>query len=156
MARQSNETDRKICSRSDIPQVVDGIRDRLGYPIDKKIKPLVIGLLSAGVGTFASCEGHAERGFCYPWVDMLVRYHDRVVDLVMVFNLETADNSQWNILGTPLAPDAEVIRLCPADIDQPLDKLQNDALALGEWLLNVPFNFSPIKLPGFSDKGIVI
>jgi hypothetical protein len=49
---------------------VDKITDTLGMPVDEGIKETVIVLNLLGFPTVQSCEGHAERGVCGPWVDM--------------------------------------------------------------------------------------
>lgn len=49
---------------------VDHWTDALGYPIDKEIKEIVIALNLMGVKTIASCEGHLDWGYAYPWVDV--------------------------------------------------------------------------------------
>jgi hypothetical protein len=44
--------------------------DGIGHPIDKEIKETVIALNLLGIKTTASCEGHADHGTLYPWVDI--------------------------------------------------------------------------------------
>lgn len=50
----------------DIDHWIDGI----GYPIDKEIKDIVIALNVLGIKTTASCEGHFDHGYLYPWVEL--------------------------------------------------------------------------------------
>lgn len=42
----------------EIEGFVDNITDRLGLPVDQKIKPVVVGLLANEFLTVSSCEGH--------------------------------------------------------------------------------------------------
>jgi hypothetical protein len=63
-----------VQSLSDVEKEVDSLTDLMGEPIDKNIKHIVIALRYAGFHTTASCEGHMDRGFPYPWVD--IRYDD--------------------------------------------------------------------------------
>ena len=51
-----------------VPRDINRITDGLGYPIDKKIKPLVQTLWDLGYETRQSCEGHLGRREGYPWV----------------------------------------------------------------------------------------
>lgn len=53
-----------------VSDLVDNCRDKLGYPIESGIKPVVIGLNAHGINTTMSCEGHTDRGRIYPWVDV--------------------------------------------------------------------------------------
>ena len=48
----------------------DKITDRLGMPIDRGIKKVVIGLWLNGIETTGSCQGHLRQGLPYPWVDI--------------------------------------------------------------------------------------
>lgn len=44
--------------------------DKRGMVIDNGIKRLVVSLKAHGFGTTGSCEGHLDRGFPYPWVEV--------------------------------------------------------------------------------------
>ncbi len=55
---------------SQIKKDVDSLTDKTGEPIDANIKHAVIALRYAGFNTTASCEGHQDHGFPYPWVEM--------------------------------------------------------------------------------------
>ena len=46
--------------------------DAVGYPIDPKIKDAVIALNAIGINTSASCEGHLDHGYPYPWVEFSI------------------------------------------------------------------------------------
>ncbi|TSC81887.1 MAG: Uncharacterized protein G01um101419_720 [Parcubacteria group bacterium Gr01-1014_19] len=50
---------------------VDQIGDKLGMGVDRRIKPVVRGLMANGFQTTMSCEGHVNRddhGYPWPWV----------------------------------------------------------------------------------------
>jgi hypothetical protein len=49
---------------------VNQMGDRLGSPVDEKIKETVVVLNLLGSRTIASCEGHLDWGCCYPWIDI--------------------------------------------------------------------------------------
>lgn len=49
---------------------VDEIKDGLGQPIEPGIKEVVIALSVLGINTTQSCEGHLDRGFAGPWVEI--------------------------------------------------------------------------------------
>ncbi len=51
---------------------VDLWTDRIGMPIDERIKETVIVLNLMGFTTSASCEGHIDWGLPYPWIDFAV------------------------------------------------------------------------------------
>jgi len=57
-------------SINDIKQEVDSLTDKLDEPVDEHIKCLVVALRYLDFNTSASCEGHLDHGFAYPWVDM--------------------------------------------------------------------------------------
>jgi len=52
----------------EMAETIDRTTDRIGCPIDEKIKEIVIVLNLLGFRTSASCEGHLDEGLCYPWV----------------------------------------------------------------------------------------
>jgi len=58
-------------------RALDTIVDRLGMPIDERIKETVAALKCMGFETEASCEGHLERGVKAPWVDFSPFSEDR-------------------------------------------------------------------------------
>jgi hypothetical protein len=49
---------------------VDALADKLGEPVDIGIRVMVAALHMHGIATYASCEGHLDHGFPYPWVDI--------------------------------------------------------------------------------------
>jgi len=54
----------------EIEAEVQRLADRLGRPIDEHIRAAVVGLRANGFGTTGSCEGHADRAYPYPWIDV--------------------------------------------------------------------------------------
>lgn len=54
---------------SDIEKEVDNLTDEVDEPVDANIKHAVIAMRYAGFRTTASCEGHLDHGFPYPWID---------------------------------------------------------------------------------------
>lgn len=71
---------------------VSRLTDRLGMPIDKKIRPLVIGLRSLGITTQMSCQGHLGWGCPHPWVDFPIQELPRVERLLRQYNRTHARN----------------------------------------------------------------
>lgn len=53
-----------------IQQEVDSITDGTGLPIDLLIKPSVIAFKLCDFPTSGSCQGHANWGLPYPWIDI--------------------------------------------------------------------------------------
>lgn len=53
-----------------IEKEVDNLTDTTGEPLDHNIKYAVIAFRYAGFNTTASCEGHLDHGFPYPWIEM--------------------------------------------------------------------------------------
>ena len=51
-----------------VSKEVELITDKLDEPIDKNIKHAVVALRYSGFNTVASCGGHLDHGFPYPWV----------------------------------------------------------------------------------------
>ena len=50
--------------------VLGDSRDALGMPIDNGIIKTVVALNVMGLSSDGSCEGHLDRGYPYPWVDI--------------------------------------------------------------------------------------
>lgn len=67
-AKDSNLTKQEIWDR--ISDDVDLWVDQLGCPIDSEIKEIVVALNAMGIKTTASCEGHLDHGYAYPWVEL--------------------------------------------------------------------------------------
>lgn len=53
-----------------IQEEVEHFHDALDMPVDPGIKPMVVALRYLGFNTTASCEGHLDWGFPYPWVEI--------------------------------------------------------------------------------------
>lgn len=63
------------------------MKDRRGTLVDPGIKKIVAALKMHEVNTAASCEGHMDHGFPYPWVDVDGRNEMlKLTDLVEKFN----------------------------------------------------------------------
>jgi hypothetical protein len=67
-AEQVNPTKQEMWDTmsAEVSHWIDGI----GCHIDKEIKDTVIALNLMGIETTGSCEGHLDRGFAYPWIDI--------------------------------------------------------------------------------------
>lgn len=53
-----------------IERSVDDTEDKLGKGVDEKIKSAVVALRASGFSTTGSCEGHSDRAYPWPWVDV--------------------------------------------------------------------------------------
>ena len=51
-------------------KAIEKIEDRLGKPVDEKIKEAVVALWAFDIPTSGSCEGHIEEGLPAPWIDI--------------------------------------------------------------------------------------
>lgn len=49
---------------------IESVTDKLGKPIDGKVKETVIALNLLGLNTRQSCEGHSDRSMGAPWIDI--------------------------------------------------------------------------------------
>lgn len=67
---RSGENEEKEKVWQAIEQAVEGIKDTLGKGIDEKIKSAVVALRANGFSTTGSCEGHSDRAYPWPWVDV--------------------------------------------------------------------------------------
>jgi hypothetical protein len=138
----------QIRQLSDIP---------LPHPqIDPKIQSLVRGLVSVGVVTSSSCEGHLYSNFPYPWV-MILNYGVYFENLLMrnvqplIEQYNNSSRFRWEIgpvgkldagdkLGYVFNRD-----VCPSDYRRrilsvqsrkELEALQDNAAKLGEFLFD--------------------
>ena len=71
-----------------IEQSLRGVTDRLGMPIDDGILKTVVAFNAIGFITVQSCEGHADRGCCYPWVSLQMNEKEafiRIITLLEAF-----------------------------------------------------------------------
>jgi len=123
----------------EVRKEVERIRDKMGMPIDPKIKELVIGLRRWRIETLGSCEGHLEEGLPYPWVDIDPKDILRVAKIIAHWwsgkeNLHPAtDQPRWVI-----KPFAGIIRIIPEDKkSRSLQEMQKDAIAFGRYLQQI-------------------
>ncbi len=54
----------------EIEASVESVADKLGMPVDQKIKFPVAALIANGFKTTMSCEGHLDHGAPWPWIDI--------------------------------------------------------------------------------------
>lgn len=128
-------------SLKEIVAEVEAITDRLGHPIDERIKPLVIGLRRFDLRTTMSCEGHRtkdQKGFRYPWIDVDSKDVRILMKLVQRQNAPIRmdgkrNKNMWVIL--PFLMDE--VRLIPHDIRKPLWRLHQDVTEFAEFLNEV-------------------
>lgn len=127
----------------EVKKEVDRLRDKLDLEIDEKIKDLVIGLRRWGIETTASCEGHSDGGLPYPWVDIDPTDLARIAKILPHWwfgkdkNLPASDQPRWII-----KPFAGVIRILPEDKrSRSLEEMQEDAIAFGKWLQQLPEDY---------------
>jgi hypothetical protein len=55
---------------STIRAEIDSLTDRIGTPVDEGVKNLVVLLNAYGCRTSGSCEGHADRDYSLPYIDV--------------------------------------------------------------------------------------
>jgi hypothetical protein len=115
---------RRIRTYEESLSEVETLCDKLGMPIDEKIKPLVAALRMYGVKTTMSCEGHSDWGKLYPWV----RFDPADVDLVGSIALRGSDSDEWVLMRST----ASSFDLVPWDVKRPLGELHEMALKLAE------------------------
>lgn len=136
----------------EIRKEVEAIRDSKGEPVDEKIKDLVTGLRRWGIGTESSCEGHLDHGLPYPWIDIPRGNLEDVSRILGVWwsgkdkQLPAENNPRWviRIAGT--------IRLIPENKDAAsLQVLQEEAIAFGKFLQQIPDDYFKRKSPGRSE-----
>ena len=114
---------------------VESIADALGLPIDEKIKPLVAALRMFGVRTTQSCEGHPDRGFPYPWVEIEADSDNMfaTAELVMRQNRLKKTGGSQNRNTWVLLPKKRW-RLVPLNPDRHLNELQTGVSEFAEFL----------------------
>jgi len=61
---------RRRAQWDEVREDVNHIVDALGMPIDEGVKEAVTALRVFGFPTVASCEGHFDWGYPYPWVEI--------------------------------------------------------------------------------------
>lgn len=113
-------------------------------PIDKKIKPLIIGFWRWGIRTTNSCEGHKDKGFKYPWVR--IRLTDVGKATIILGEWQYRSSREPKPLKWIIEPAWEP-RIRPSDINKPLEVLQKEAIDLGKWLQKLSDDFIWFKEP---------
>ncbi len=101
--------------------ITESLKDKIGDPVDNKIKNLVAAMIMMGVKTLSLCEGHKNWGLPYPWIEF-----DRE-DILLVNRILSHQNAgkrnrnRWVILphSTP--------RIVPWNTKKSLRTLQKDA-----------------------------
>lgn len=126
-------------SLTEVSREVAHLTDKLGLLVDVKIVPLVIGLRRWGIQTISSCQGHADRGDSYPWVDVSVSQAVFLATMIGWQNrpkfLDGSDNRNTWVLRPQFQ---DVFRLIPENKGRSLEELQNDAIEFGKFLQNLP------------------
>jgi hypothetical protein len=113
-------------------QRLDGIGDKLGMPIDEKIKPLVAALNMWSVETSASCEGHAGRALPYPWVDIPYAHVETAGRLLCIPNIDLK-------LSWFFEPFASGLRWRPGFTARVLWAMQDEAKSIADVLAGLDF-----------------
>lgn len=114
---------------------VDHIVDGLGHPIDEQIKPLVIGLLMWGIRTTASCEGHAEEGRHFPWVEVVADGIPLLLELIGKQNRPVLLDGRPNDNQWVLKPGPEdSVHVIPQNSNRLIPEMQADAIEFGQFL----------------------
>ena len=127
-------------SYEDAAADVEGISDALETPVDRRIKPLVIGLIMWNIRTTGSCEGHADNErYPFPWVDIDKRDLRRLVELVQRQNHLRLHDGNINTNRWAIMPHlADEVRLIPLNTGRPLSEMQAGAVEFGEFLRDLP------------------
>ena len=71
-----NEKYKRINKKSKV------ITDKLGCKIDKGIRTIIVLLNFNGIITYSSCNGHKNRGYCFPWINIKSDYIDVIRPLI--------------------------------------------------------------------------
>ena len=118
------------------------IKDKLGKPIEKGIKELVIGLHHCGIETESSCEGHTNRGLPYPWVDIPYGFAEKLAKIIGWQNRPKLPNGKKNKNTWVIKPTVG-LALMPENKNLPLKQLQKNAGEFGVFLQNRPLSWFP-------------
>lgn len=73
---------------------VEKITDKLGEPVDEKVKPLVQNLNDYGIETTGSCQGHKDHGEPFPWIDIWEDSEEDFAKLIDDYNNQAPDNQK--------------------------------------------------------------
>jgi hypothetical protein len=111
----------------DVKQI-DRVVDKLGHPIDIRIKPLVMAFWLRGIKTLASCEGHQDWGNPYPWIAFGDSSITSVAEFIREYHKATNGDEErvWCIV--PGLDDNN--HVVPFNRNVPLKTLQQSAI---EW-----------------------
>lgn len=104
------------------------LTDKLGCPIDKNIKSLVISLWMCGINTDGSCEGHKNWGLPYPWVSIVRSSNAKALNVVM------RARTKKNVWVFHPYGQGKYLRITPWDIKRPLPELHADAKKMARYL----------------------
>jgi hypothetical protein len=111
-------------SYEEVSQEVNELADGLGWPVDEKVKNIVVALRLQGFSTEASCEGHMEKGLQYPWIQFCSQEKDenikkdrnteersRLIGLIEYYRKNVNPEFEYSILD---CDDLGRFRLVPA------------------------------------------
>ncbi len=110
-------------------------------PLDEKIVPLVKAIQPFGLTTIGSCQGHLDRFYPYPWVQLNPYENFKLLDYLVHKSNQRKDNfTPWYLQGNVLRTEREA-----KDILE-LIKLRDSVVPLANFL----FQYRPEILdPGY-------
>lgn len=95
---------------------IDRIGDRLGYGIDKLIKPLVATLTYFGFKTEQSCQGHSNHGEKHPWVRLQAnRNFNELIRVVQEYDISHPVKWKFKKFTKPSAMFASTVNIIRPD-----------------------------------------
>ena len=112
-------------SRDEAKKIVD----KLGMPIDEWILNLVSALNFVNIETIASCHGHKERGYPYPWVKIRIKSVQKLCIIL------ARANNQMPVEWIIEPKSRYVVRITPRNPDIDLMKMQASANALARFII---------------------
>jgi hypothetical protein len=87
----------QACTFKKALRKVDLITDKLGKPVDKKIRNLLASMIMMGIRTTGSCGGHmTKKGHGYPWIEFDARNIHTVKKILGHQNRLRKDNGLYN------------------------------------------------------------
>ena len=108
-------------------KMVEKMVDALDHPVDEKIRKLLAALITFGVRTTASCEGHMDQGHPYPWIHVVPEDAIVLSALLARQNRPTREDGAPNNNRWTIVPEGNWLSLEPRDLSRPLAELQHDA-----------------------------
>jgi len=106
---------------------VDSITDRLGKPVDAKIRNLLAAMMMVGVRTTMSCSGHSgKRGKSYPWIQFDLRDILLVEKIIGHQNRPRKENGRTNKNIWVILPSYRP-RIVPWNTTKSLKTMQREA-----------------------------